>query len=143
MTNLAKDQQLLALLRDNARMPISELARKLNVSRTAAQARLQRLEREGTIKGYTTRLSDNYLQNSIKAMIMIKVPPNKRVSIERAMNHIPELTALYSISGAFDMTAVIMAPSVPELDQVIDQIGVLEGVEETQSSVILATKIDR
>ncbi len=143
MTNLTKDKQLITLLRDNARMPITELARKLNVSRTAAQARLHRLQRDGVIKGYTIRLADDYLQNSIKAMIMIKAPPGNRVGIERALKNIPELTALYSISGAFDMTAVVTASSVPELDEVIDQIGVLEGVDETQSSVILSTKIER
>jgi len=143
MTKIDKDQQLLALLRENARLPISELARKLNVSRTAAQARLQRLERSGIIRGYTLRLSDDYQQGCIKAMIMIKASPINRTIIEQALNRIPQLTGLYSISGKFDMTAIVIAPSVLELDQVIDKIGVLDGVEETQSSVILSTKIDR
>ncbi|MCP4076567.1 MAG: Lrp/AsnC family transcriptional regulator [Gammaproteobacteria bacterium] len=143
MTKNIQDQRLIALLRANSRLPISELARKLGVSRTAAQARLQRLERTGIIKGYTVELSDEYLKGCIKAMVMIKVPPAKRVNIERALSKIPQLITLYSISGNFDMTAVVIAPSVVELDDVIDQIGVLEGVEETQSSVILSTKFER
>ena len=143
MTNITQDQRLIALLRDNARLPISELARTLGVSRTAAQARLQRLERDGIIKGYTVKLSDDYLKGCIKAMVMIKAPPGKRVSIERALSKVSELITLYSISGSFDLTAVVVAPSVSELDQVIDQIGILDGVEETQSSVILSTKIER
>jgi DNA-binding Lrp family transcriptional regulator len=143
MTNYDKDRELLALLKDNARMPISELARKLNVSRTAAQARLSRLERSGVINGYTIRLSDSYQENNIKAIIMIKLPPKKRAKVEQTLKAIPELTSLYSISGTFDLSAIVTAPSVPELDKIIDQIGALEGVEETQSSVILSTKIDR
>ncbi len=143
MTNTSQDQLLITLLRDNARLPISELARKLGVSRTAAQARLMRLERDDIIKGYTVKLSDNYLKGCIKAMVMIKAPPGKRVSIERSLSKIPQLITLYSISGSFDITAVVIAPSVSELDQVIDQIGTLEGVEETQSSVILSTKFER
>jgi DNA-binding Lrp family transcriptional regulator len=143
MSSKNQDQQLIALLRENARLPITELARKLHVSRTAALARLQRLERDGVIKGYTIKLSDEYLQGCIKAMVMIKAPPAKRLSIERALSKIPQLITLYSISGSFDMTAVVVAPSVAELDQVIDQIGVLEGVGETQSSVILSTKFER
>lgn len=143
MTNTLKDKQLLAVLKDNARTSISELARQLKVSRTAAQARLSRLERSGIIKRYTIQLSDDYLQNSVKAIIMIKLPADKRINIENALNRIPELISLYSISGKFDMTAVVMASTVPELDKVIDQIGILEGVEETQTSVILATKIER
>ncbi len=143
MTNYDKDRELLALLKDNARMPISELARKLNVSRTAAQARLSRLERSGVINGYTIRLSDSYQENNIKAIIMIKLSPKKRAKVEQTLKAIPELTSLYSISGTFDLSAIVTAPSVPELDKIIDQIGALEGVEETQSSVILSTKIDR
>jgi DNA-binding Lrp family transcriptional regulator len=143
MTNYDKDRELLALLKDNARMPISELARKLNVSRTAAQARLSRLERSGVINGYTIRLSDSYQENNIKAIIMIKLPPKRRAKVEQTLKAIPELTSLYSISGTFDLSAIVTARSVPELDKIIDQIGALEGVEETQSSVILSTKIDR
>jgi DNA-binding Lrp family transcriptional regulator len=143
MTKYDKDRELLALLKDNARMPISELARKLNVSRTAAQARLSRLERSGVINGYTIRLSDSYQENNIKAIIMIKLPPKRRAKVEQTLKAIPELTSLYSISGTFDLSAIVTARSVPELDKIIDQIGALEGVEETQSSVILSTKIDR
>ena len=143
MTKTNQDQTLISLLRNNARLPISELSRLLGVSRTAAQARLQRLERTGIIKGYTVKLSDDFLKGCIKAMVMIKAPPGKRVSIERALSKIPQLITLYSISGSFDITAVVIAPSVSELDEVIDQIGVLEGVEETQSSVILSTKFER
>ncbi len=143
MSKIDQDQRLIALLKENARLPIAELARRLHVSRTAALARLQRLERDGVIKGYTVKLSDDYLQGCIKAMVMIKAPPARRAVIERALAKIPQLITLYSISGSFDMTAVVVAPSVTELDAVIDQIGVLDGVEETQSSVILSTKFER
>lgn len=143
MQKTDQDQRLIALLRENARLPISELARTLHVSRTAALARLQRLERDGIIKGYTVKLSDEYQQGCIKSMVMIKVPPAKRPGIERALAAMPELLTLYSISGSFDMTAVVMAPSVSKLDSVIDRIGVLPGVEETQSSVILSTRFER
>jgi len=62
---------------------------------------------------------------------MIKAPPSKRIHVESALNKIPQCISLYSISGAFDMSAIVMANSVPELDKVIDEIGVLSGVEET------------
>ncbi len=143
MAKQKQDQLLIALLSDNSRLPIAELARKLNVSRTAASARLQRLERDGVIKGYTLKLSDKYLQGRMKAVVMIKSAPLKRVGIERALGSLSELITLYSISGSFDMTAVVLTSSVNELDDVIDQIGMLEGVEETQTSVILSTKIER
>jgi len=138
-----QDERLIALLRENARFPVSELARCLNVSRTAAQARLEKLERNGVIAGYTVRLSPEIQASRVRAMVMIKLPPAKRISIEAALSKIPHLTALYSISGAFDLVAEISSRSVENLDKVIDRIGGLEGVSNTQSSVILSTKFDR
>ncbi len=134
---------MIALLRDNARVPVSEIARKLNVSRTAAQARLEKLERSGVIKGYSARLSASYYKNRIRAIVMVKSPPGKRGKIEADLSKIPQLSSLYSISGIFDLAALISARSVEELDRIIDHIGTLEGVTETQSSIILSTKQER
>jgi len=138
-----KDQQLISLLQGNARLSVSEIARRLLVSRTAAQMRLQKLERNGVIDSYSVKLSARFLKDRVRALVMIKSPPANRIKIEMALSKIPQLTTLYSISGAFDLHAVISATSVAELDAAIDTIGRLEGVDDTMSSVILSTKIDR
>lgn len=138
-----KDEQLISLLRENGRLSVSEIARKMSLSRTAAQMRLQKLERNGVIDGYSLKLSSIYLENRVRALVMIKFPPGKRAEIERLLSKITQLTSLYSISGKFDMAAVISAPSMAELDTTIDKIGCLEGIGETMSSIILSTKIDR
>ncbi len=138
-----KDKQLISLLRDNARLSVSEIARRLSVSRTAAQMRLEKLERNGVIDGYTVRLSSGFLKSQVRALVMIKSPPANRSRIEKALAEIPQLTSLYSISGVFDLSAMISAGSVEELDDVIDEIGRIEGVVDTMSSIILSSKIDR
>jgi DNA-binding Lrp family transcriptional regulator len=74
---------------------------------------------------------------------LIKSPPGNRSKIENTLSKMRQLTSLYSISGVFDLYAVISAPSVGELDAAIDEIGRLDGVDDTMSSVILSTKIDR
>ncbi len=138
-----KDEQLIAVLRDNGRISISDLARTLGVSRTSAQMRLEKLQRNGVITGYGVRLSTQYLQGQVRALVMIKARPTDRSAIEQALTKMPELTALYSISGIYDLTSVITASSVEELDRLIDHIGNLEGVSDTMSSVILSTRVDR
>ena len=143
MTNFEKDEQLIALLRGNARLSVSDIARRLNVSRTAAQARLVKLERSGVIAGYTVRLSRESQAAQVRALVMIKSIPSNRISIERQLAKFPNLTALYSISGKFDLVAEISTRSVELLDTVIDSIGALDGVDDTLSSIILSTKIDR
>lgn len=138
-----KDGILISLLQENARMPVSEIARRMGVSRTAAQVRLEKLERSGTVTGYTVKLSDNYRRDKVRAVVMIKSPPRDRPRIESELAQIPELSSLYSISGIFDLSAIISTVSVEDLDRVIDHIGRIDGVVETQSSIILSTKIER
>ena len=138
-----QDEQLIGLLRENGRLSVSEIARKMSVSRTAAQMRLQKLERNGVIDGYSVKLSSGYLENQVRALVMIKFPPAKRAEIEKALSAIKSLTSLYSISGTFDMACMISAPAMGKLDETIDKIGCLEGIDETMSSIILSTKIDR
>lgn len=139
----AKDRQLLALLGDNARMPVAVLAKKLSLSRTTVQARLDRLEREGIITGYGVRLSEAYASGLIRAHILITIAPKVLAQVTAALGRIDEVTALHSVSGSFDLIAVIAAPSIPELDRLIDQIGTIDGVERTLSSIILSTRISR
>ena len=76
-----KDKQLISLLRENARLSVSEIARRLSVSRTAAQMRLQKLERNGVIDGYSVRLSEKFSKDQVRALVMIKSPPANREKI--------------------------------------------------------------
>ncbi len=138
-----KDEQLIDLLRENGRLSVSDIARRLAVSRTAAQMRLQKLERNGVIEGYSVKLSPAYLENRVRALVMMKFPPSKRADIENLLENIPQVTSLYSISGIYDLAAVVSASSMGVLDVTIDRIGCLEGIGETMSSIILSTKIDR
>ncbi len=138
-----KDEILIEALRRDGRKPLSVLARQMGVSRAAIQQRLTKLEDSGAIEGYTVVLSDQYLENRVRALIMLKFPPNMRAQLEYELEDMPEVTALYSISGVFDMAGVLAAASMAKLDQVIDIIGNLDGVEQTMSSIILSTKIAR
>ncbi|MEK6204272.1 MAG: Lrp/AsnC family transcriptional regulator [Amylibacter sp.] len=138
-----KDQQLIALLQQNGRLSVSEMARKLSVSRTAVQMRLQKLERNGVINGYTVTLSPTYLEKRVQALVMIKLSAGSREKIEAELSAINQLTSLYSISGIFDMSGVISARSMAELEVIIDKIGCMIGIDETMSSIILSTKFDR
>jgi DNA-binding Lrp family transcriptional regulator len=138
-----KDQQLIALLQKNGRLSVSEMARKLSASRTAVQMRLQKLERNGVINGYTVTLSPTYLEKRVQALVMIKLSTGSRKRIEAELSAIKQLTSLYSISGVFDMSGVISARTMAELDVIIDKIGCMTGIDETMSSIILSTKFDR
>jgi DNA-binding Lrp family transcriptional regulator len=143
MTLSASDQQLLSLLRENARAPTAELARRLKLSRTTVQSRIERLERQGTIAGYTVRVSDEAERGHIRAHIMITVLPRQMAAVARALHAMPQVRALHSVSGPFDMVALAVVPSIGEMDALTDRIGAIEGVERTTSSIILSAKFER
>ncbi|WP_416408393.1 Lrp/AsnC family transcriptional regulator [Agrobacterium rosae] len=138
-----KDRALLSLLADNARMPVAELARKLGLSRTTVQARIERLEADGVISGYGIKLSDVYLSGLVRAHVLITIAPKALAGVTAALAAIKEVTTLHSVSGSFDLIAILAAPSIADLDRLIDGIGALDGVERTLSSVILSTRISR
>ena len=71
------------------------------------------------------------------------VAPKASGAVTRSLQRIPELRALYSVAGPFDLLATVEAEDVPSLDAAIDAIGAAEGVERTQSSIILSTKFER
>lgn len=139
----ATDRALVALLRENARIGHAEAARRLRLSRTTVQARVESLERRGIIIGYTVRLAEELSRRAVKAHVMVVVAPKASGAVTAELRKIPELRALYSVAGVFDVLAVLEAQDVPTLDAAIDRIGALDGVERTQSSVILSTKFER
>jgi DNA-binding Lrp family transcriptional regulator len=139
----AIDEELLLALRDNARASTARLARRVGRSRTSVQSRLERLEREGVIVGYSVRVAPEHELGAVRAHVMIKVGPKEARGVTAALKSIPQVRVLHSVSGDVDLIAVAATASVAEMDEVIDRIGVLDGVERTTSSIILSTKFER
>lgn len=138
-----KDQELLNLLRGKARASTTALAKSLGVSRSTIQKRLERLETQGVIAGYTVLLSSAYLDQEIKAHVMVTVNPQKTNDIIKNMETLDAVRAIYSVSGPHDLIVEVAALTVTRLDSVIDDIIDIDGVERTVSSVILSTRLKR
>jgi len=138
-----QDEELLSLLRENARASVSDLARALNLSRSTVQNRIAKLEQSGVIKGYSVDYGSEYLDDLVSAHVLIKESPKLVAKTNLELKRIVQIVDLYVISGEYDLIAVVQAQSLNKLNTVLEQIGNLEGVERTNSSVILATKIKR
>ncbi|MCJ0825978.1 Lrp/AsnC family transcriptional regulator [Luteimonas sp. 50] len=137
------DEALLAVLRENARASAAEIARRLKLSRTTVQSRIQRLERLGVIAGYTVRVGEDFSRERIRALIMVTVLPKQMPAVVEALRAMPELRSVQSVSGAWDLVALAIVPTVGEMDELTDRIGALPGVERTTSSLVLSTKFER
>ena len=133
------DRQLLALLRDNARASVASLAKVLRVSRGTVQNRLRRLCTNGTIVGYTVRLRPLAEAHQIRALMMVEVVGTRTDQVLAALRGDPAVSALHTTNGRWDIVAELRADSLESFDRVLRRIRLLDGIANTETSLLLST----
>ena len=137
------DRRLLALLGANARTPVAKLGTKLGLARTTVQARLDRLERNGVIAGYTVKLSEDARAGQIRATVLIHITPSAQSAVLRQLERLPAVERVHTTSGRFDLACQLRTQSTLALDETLDRIGDIDGVLALESLIHLSTRIDR
>jgi len=133
------DRQLIGLLRSNARASVASLAKALGVSRGTVQNRMARLAAEGTVVGYTVRLKPDIEEQRMRAFMTVAVEGNQVDGVIRAMRGEPAVTSLYSTNGRWDIVAELRADSLEGFDRVLARIRLIEGISQTETSLLLST----
>lgn len=137
------DKALVALLSADARQPVSTLARKLKVARTTVQARLERLEASGTILGYTLRLGGAVARPMIRATVLVSIELRAQAGVLSRLRAMAEVERVHTTSGRFDLLLEVATANTAALDALLDQIGAIPGVRQSESLIQLTTRIDR
>lgn len=135
----ALDQQLIALLRADARMSVAALAHRLKVSRGTVTNRIARLEDEGIIVGYTLRLRPDAHPNEIRAWMSILVEGNEMRSVIASLLGEPGVAELHDTNGRWDLLAGLRAANLSELSVVLERIRLIKGIHSTETSIHLQT----
>ncbi len=133
------DQRLIALLRQDARLPVATLAAKLGVSRGTVNNRLSKLQKSGLIVGYTVQLRPDARPNEIRAWMGIDVQGNQTREVIANLLGEPGVAALHDTNGRWDLLAELRASTMTELSQVLERIRLLKGIRGTETSIHLAT----
>lgn len=142
-TKADADDQLIALLKENARLSTAALARRLGVARSTIQSRLERLERSGVIRAYTVELGPGARARQVQAHAMIAVEPQQQASVERKLKAMPAVAALLTVSGSYDLIAMLAAESTEALDAALDELRACPGVKSTSTSIVLSRRFER
>ena len=137
------DRLILEEMSRNARIPVARLAQRLGLARTTVQARIDRMETDGTIDGYAVRLSPALRQKDIRATVLIQFTPAILPRVLDQLNRLPEVTLAHTTSGRFDLCCELRTGTTLELDTLLDKIGEIEGVQAMESLIHLSTRIDR
>jgi DNA-binding Lrp family transcriptional regulator len=132
-----KDEDLLTLLRLNAREPGASLARKLKLSRTTVQDRIRRLEEQGVIAGYSVKLASPVDQHGICAYVTIAVEAPRLIEAGRALAKLAQIDTLHSVAGKYELAALVRPPSAEDMNMP-DVVGLIPGATRTESAIILS-----
>ncbi len=135
----ATDQQLLSLLRKDARTSVATLANKLGVSRGTVTNRVTKLEDSGIIVGYTVRLRPDAQPNEISAWMSVAVEGNETRSVIASLLGEPGVATLHDTNGRWDLLAELRAANLSELSQVLERIRLIKGISNTETSIHLET----
>jgi DNA-binding Lrp family transcriptional regulator len=133
------DRKLIGLLRNDARTSVASLAKAVGVSRGTVQNRMARLLANGTIVGYTVRLKPDIEEQRIRAFMTVAVEGNQLDAVIRALRGEPAVTALHSTNGRWDIVAELRADSLESFDRVLARIRLIEGISQTETSLLLST----
>ncbi len=137
------DRKLIAILQSNAREPTSSIARKLGVARSTVHERIARLEKNGVITGYAALLANPEDGEHVQALVMLAVEQKQSRAMIQKLETFPEIRACLAVSGEFDLYLVVEAPRLDDLDEVLDDIAAIPGIQRSRSSIVLARKFDR
>ncbi|MEM5502935.1 Lrp/AsnC family transcriptional regulator [Ahrensia kielensis] len=133
------DRTLIGLLRSDGRAPISKLAEIIGVSRATVQTRLDRLLASGALLGFTARVREDYPTNQIRAIMMIEVSGRNTTQVINKLRGLPELTALHTTSGKWDLIAEVLVESLSEFDSVLRKVRLVDGVLNSETNILLTS----
>ncbi|ASS60494.1 Lrp/AsnC family transcriptional regulator [Rhizobium leguminosarum] len=139
------DEQILSALRTNARASHAELSSKVNLSRNAVRVRIERLEREGFIKGYTIVTGDGGNDSPITTALMFVYRQDRMRGGEiiQALRTIPEVVACDVMTGDFDLVVRVESPRADRIRQIWQLISELPGVRDTLTAFALSSVVRR
>ena len=133
------DRQLIALLRQDARLPIATLAAKLGVSRGTVSNRLRKLEDNQVIVGYSLKLRPDAQPAGIRAWMGVRIDGNQTRAVVASLLGEPGVESLHDTNGRWDLLAELRAENMTALSQVLERVRLTKGIAHTETSILLAT----
>jgi len=134
------DKAILLLLEENARMTVSEVSGRINLSVSAVSERLKKLENTGIIEQYTTIINSKYLNKNLTAFMSVALDgPHFVDKLRDFVENEEEILEGYYIAGEFDYMLKIITEDTESLKVILDRIKGIQGVGKTKTTVCLSS----
>lgn len=133
------DRKIITLLRGNGRRSVSDLAIEIGTSRATVRARIERMELDGTILGYTVMLRADALEDVVRGVMMIEIQGHVTDRVIRTLGGFPEISQIHTTNGQWDLLVELSASSLAEFDAVLRKIRLVPGITGSETSLLLST----
>ena len=136
----ALDRKIIHLLTENARMPVKEIAKKINLTSPAVSSRIHRLEQEGIIGGYTVQLHRPDEPNRVGALVSVQTSPDRREEFLALIQQESDVLQCYRVTGTYNFIVKVSCANIEDLEHLLNKI---QQLGTTNTQIILATQLDR
>ena len=133
-------QKLIAALRRDARISLSDLAAMLGVARATVRTRIERLLAQGDILGFTVLTREDVAQSPVRGMMMLRIEGAGTERLIHRLTGLPEVQAVHSTNGGWDLIAEIGTDTLEAFDQVLFDIRRIDGVKASETNLLLTTR---
>ncbi len=133
------DRQILDMLQKNARTPLKTIAEKVFLSSPAVSTRIEHLEKQGIIKGYTAMIDKEQLGYHITAFINLEMEPIQKQDFYPWISEVPNVIECNCVTGSYSMLLKVAFPSTVDLDVFI---GKLQQFGKTSTQIVFSTPVE-
>ncbi|MBN3847764.1 Lrp/AsnC family transcriptional regulator [Paraburkholderia sp. Ac-20342] len=136
----ATDRLLLAALAQDARQPVSELARQVGLSAPSTAERVRRLEAQGVIGRFTVQIDPRALGYTLQAIVRVKPLPGQLHLVEDVIRRIPEFVECDKVTGDDCFICRLYLHSIEQLDEILSKV---TERAETSTAIVKSTPVAR
>lgn len=137
----SSDIRIVAELRRNSRISLSDLASVVGLSRVTVRTRMTRLQADGVIIGFTVILAADVLEHPVRGLMMLGIEGKGTDRISRSIGGIAAVQAIHSTNGKWDLIVELGTETLADLDEVLAKIRKMDGVSTSETNLLLATQM--
>jgi len=131
------DRTILNMLQDDARIAFKRIAEKIGVSEATVFVRVRKLREKGLIKRFTALVSPELLGKGLTAFVLINTDPKKLEDVLSTLSNMDDVYEVYDVTGTYYAIVKIRTKNRETLAEIIDQIGMIDGVTRTETAIVL------
>ncbi len=134
------DSRLIAALRRDGRASLSALAEAVGITRATVKARLDRLQAGGEIAGFTVLTRADVAPDPVRGLMMLEIAGRGAERVQKALGVLPEVLAVHSTNGTWDLIAEIGTETLEDFDRVLTGIRRMDAITRSETNLLLSTK---